>query len=73
VRLIKLKGKDSIAAVVSVAKSEEKPDENIDEYQTTLITDAEVATTDTEVAPTETNTETETGTDAEGGTGTINE
>jgi len=67
VRLIKLRGKDSIAAVVSVAKSEEKPDENVDEYQATLITDAEVAPTDTELAPTETNTntETETGPEAE--------
>jgi DNA gyrase subunit A len=31
VRLIKLKEKDSIAAVVQVSKSEEKPDENSDE------------------------------------------
>jgi DNA gyrase subunit A len=60
VRLIKLKGKDSIAAVVSVAKSEEKPVEIIDEeYQ---ITDTEIATdteiiTDTEIT-TDTDTET---------------
>ena len=33
VRLIKLRGKDSIAAVIPVGKSEEKPDENTDEQQ----------------------------------------
>jgi hypothetical protein len=41
VRLIKLKDKDSIAAVIQVGKSEDKLDENIDDTQ---IADTETET-----------------------------